>query len=346
MPTTGPTGCVRVRRFLPLPRFDCAPRATVLSAVVRESPDNMTRFFLPLLVVAVLSASCSTDPSASDGTASDTTLQALQALRNEKSDWLDRRQELETTLAEHEKQVQATTRLIHKILDDLSALADRKDLVRSVGVNPPAQLAADFPETEQAVRAAETSFTRHLSLIESNLADSQEQIDRVRNGERIEPETVAQLTATISELRTQVEQQDSTQAVLETTTDSLQQSLAVRNRLLHQIQRKTDSLQQQLRAERRAFIAIGTADALEQRGIIDQRFLRSPELEPLRAERFDTLSVTATRIPLPEAADEVQILSLHRNAPELYTIERGGLLIRDPAAFWDRSKFLIVEIGP
>ena len=317
----------------------------MLSAVVRESPDNMTRFLLPLLVIAVLSASCS-DPSASDGTVSDTTRQALQALRKEKSDWHDRRQELETMLAEHEKQVQATTRLIHKILDDLSALADRKDLVRSVGVNPPAQLAADFPETEQAVRAVETSFTRHLSLIESNLADSQEQVDRIRNGERIEPETVAQLTATISELRAQVEQQDSTQAVFKTTTDSLQQSLAVRNRLLQQIQRKTDSLQQQLQAERRAFIAIGTADALEQRGIIDQRFLRSPELEPLRAERFDTLSVTATRIPLPEAADEGQVLSLHRNAPELYTIERGSLLIRDPAAFWARSKFLIVEIVP
>jgi hypothetical protein len=306
----------------------------------------MTRFLLPLLVVAVFSASCSTDPSASDGTASDTTLQALQTLRAEKSDWLDRQQEMETMLAEHEKQVQATTRLIHKILDDLSALADRKDLVRSVGVNPPAQLAADFPETEQAVRAAETSFTRHLSLIESNLADSQEQIDRVRNGERIEPEIVAQLTATVSNLQAQVERQDSTQTVLETTTDSLQQSLAVRNRLLRDIQRKTDSLQQQLQAERRAYVAIGTGDRLEERGIIDQRFLRAPEVESLQADRFDTLSVTMTRIPLPEEAGEVQVLSLHRHAPELYTIERGSLLVRDPATFWARSKFLIVQIDP
>jgi hypothetical protein len=56
--------------------------------------------------------------------------------------------------------------------------------------------------------------------------------------------------------------------------------------------------------------------------------------------------VTATRIPLPEAADEAQVLSLHRNAPDLYTIERGALLVQDPAAFWARSKFLIVQVDP
>jgi len=306
----------------------------------------MPRIFFVLFLLGMIAASCATDPAASDGAASDTTRQALETLRGENSALIARQQDLETTLAEHERQVQATTRLIHKILDDLSALAVRKDLVRSMGVNPPAQLAADFPETEQAIRAAETAFTRHLSLIESNLEDSQEQIDRVRNGERIEPETVAQLTTTVSDLKEQLQQQDSTQTALQAATDSLRESLAERDAVIRRTREVNDSLERRLRTARRAYVAIGTADALEDRKIIDRRFLRDPEIQRFRAEDFDTVSATTASISFPENAQEAQILSLHRKIPDLYTIESDRLLIHDPAAFWALSRFLILEIDP
>lgn len=306
----------------------------------------MPRLFFVLVLFGMVAASCATDPAASDGPASDTTRQALETLRGENSNLIARQQELESTLAEHERQVQATTRLIHKILDDLSALAVRKDLVRSMGVNPPAQLAADFPETEQAIRAAETAFTRHLSLIESNLEDSQEQIDRVRNGERIEPETVAQLTATVSNLRQQLQEQDSTQTVLQAATDSLQESLAERDEVIRQAREVNDSLERRLRIQRRAYVAIGTSDALEDRNIINQRFLRGPEIKRLQASDFDTLSATTESVSLPANAQEAEVLSIHRKTPELYTLESGRLLIHDPVAFWALSKFLVVEIEP
>ncbi len=297
---------------------------------------------LAALSTVVMLASCSTDePTAA---ARDSTALALQSLQEENAALRAEQQDREVEIREKTVQVQATTRLIHKILDDLAALAVRKDLVRGIRVAPPAQLAADFPQNEQAVRAAESLFTRHLSLIESNLEDSQEQIDRVRNGDRIEPETVADLNARIDGLRDSLRLRDSRRATLQATADSLAARLVSQTRSIHRLRRDTASLHRRIEAQQRAYVAVGTADALEQRGILDQRFLRRDRIERLQPRNFDSVSATTERIAFPDAARDASVLSLHRKAPELYTIDAGTLRIHDPDAFWARSRFLIVKI--
>jgi prefoldin subunit 5 len=289
-----------------------------------------------VLVLSLLLLVTSCSPSSSS--------EAVRTLRQKNADLQERVATLERELDEKDRQVRATTRLIHKILDDLSALADRKDLIRGLGVNPPAQLAADFPENEQSIRAAEAVFTRHLSFIESNLRDSQQQIDRVRNNDRIEPGTVASLEAAVTRLQTETAHYRDTIASLRENADSLAEITAQREATADALRQENDDLRQVTGTLERTYVAIGTGDELEARGIIDQRFLRSPRIVGLQPQRFTETSMSASRIALPAGASDASILSIHQKAPDLYTVANDTLTIHDPRAFWARSKFLIVQV--
>ncbi len=270
--------------------------------------------------------------------------ETVVALNREISELHDEQEALANQLQEKESQIQATTRLANKILDDLAALADRKDLIYGVGVHPPAQLAADFPENESAVRAAESLFTRHLSLIESNLRDSQQRMSRMRSDDSVDPNTVAELESAIDRLRRITAERESTLVRFRSTVDSLSRVAASRESVIDTLQKEKEAFRSTTQALRQAYVAIGTRDELEEKGIIDKRFLRSSRIVDLSPDRFASASTTANRLPLPKGTTGAEILSVHRKSPELYALRDGALEIKDPAAFWAQSKYLVIRV--
>lgn len=249
------------------------------------------------------------------------------------------------TEAAHVKddQIRATTRLVHKMLDDLNAVAAGQGLVRGIGVNPKAQLAADFPQSAKAVKAAETQFMQHLAAIESLLRDSEQQIERVRNSDRVPADAVSTLNGTIDRLREALSNREADVAALQSTVDSLSTSLEALRASHASLKTRNEQLAATNDRYRTAYYVVGTGDELEARGIINQRWLRPTEIRPFDASRFETTTTDVARIDLPDERTAT-VLSPQREHPSLYSVETGALVIHDPAAFWARSKFLIVEI--
>ena len=270
--------------------------------------------------------------------------ETVVALNREISELRDEQEALENQLQEKESQVQATTRLVNKILDDLAALADRKDLIYGVGVHPPAQLAADFPESDSAVRAAESLFTRHLSLIESNLQETQQRVARMRTDDSVAPNTVAELESDIDQLQQMSSERESTLVRLRGTIDSLNRVAETRASAIDTLQATNEAFRSTAQTLKQAYVAIGTSDELEEKGIIEKRFLRPSRIVELSPDRFASTSTATERLPLPEGTTAAEILSVHRKSPELYAFRDGALEIKDPAAFWARSKYLVVRI--
>lgn len=301
----------------------------------------MARFH-PLLVLSLLlvCSGCLNDDVMNDR------VQTLQERNRELRTETDRLQVENERLAEglrvKEEQIRATTRLVHKMLDDLAAVSAGQGLVRGLGMNPKAQLAADFPQSTQAIQAAEAQFVQHLAAIESQLRDSEHQIERVRNSDRVPADALSNLSSTVERLRAALAEREARVASLQGTVDSLAGSVDALNVSNAALKTRNQQLAASNDRFRTTYYVVGTGEDLEARGIINERWLRPTEILPFDADRFETTTADATEIPLPDG-HSAHILSLQKESSALYSVEDDALVIHDPAAFWARSKFLIIK---
>lgn len=242
---------------------------------------------------------------------------------------------------QQEDRIRSVTRLVHKMIDDVAAVSGRKGLVRGVKVDQPLYLEADFPQTERSIRAAERVFIAHLSVIESHLQESEQTELRMRTTESDAAVTaglraqIDVLNETLAGMREQVDQ-------LSALRDSLTGVAATFEADAATLRAENDRMAEATEALRRAYYVVGTAGELSDRSIIDKRFLRAPVVNSIRPDDFTPTSVDTRIIPLDRPVDAV--LSTHRHAPDLYTVEAERIVIHDPAAFWALSRYLIVVV--
>ncbi len=289
-----------------------------------------------LLGVVGLMSGCSEatsrtpDPSTNDSSANDQrTITQLQS-------W---NQRLLIAGRQKDDRIRSVTRLVHKMIDDLSGVSNRQGLVRGVRVDQPVYLRAEFPQTERSIRAAEQQFVRYLSVIESNLQEGEQKIKRMRHGQASSasaPETGG-VDAVVEQLRAAEQKQRELEARVDSLSRILNATRADKTSLLDQ----NDVLAEINEQLRRAYVATGTASSLEADGIIEKRIFRDATMQALDHEKFRVTSTNARSIPFD--GGEATVLSPHQYAPWLYTVEPGHLVIHNPDAFWGISRYLILE---
>jgi len=235
--------------------------------------------------------------------------------------------------------IRSMTRLVYKMIDDLAGVSNRQGLVRGVRFDQPVYLEAEFPQTERSIRAAERQFVAQLSVLESNLQEGQQKVDRLRQDEVEPSESVP--TSALDAARAKLDAAESRAATLAARVDSLErvlnQSVAQSTRL----ESEAEQLAASNEALRRAYVIIGSQAELEAQGVIEKRFLRSATLDRFPTDTFSPTSIDARVIPFEGAS--ATVLSLQRKDPSLYTVEPGRLVIHDPNAFWAYSRYLILE---
>jgi hypothetical protein len=235
--------------------------------------------------------------------------------------------------------IRSVTRLVHKMIDDLSGVSNRQGLVRGVRVDQPVYLRAEFPQTERSIRAAEQQFVRYLSVIESNLQEGEQKMKRMRHGQA--PSESVPEAGGVDAVAEQLRAAEQKQRELEARVDSLDRILDATRADKASLLDQNDILAQSNEQLRRAYVVTGTASLLEEEGIVEKRFFRDATMRPLDHEKFRVTSTNARSIPFD--GNEATVISPHQHAPSLYTVEPGRLVIHDPAAFWAISRYLVVE---
>jgi hypothetical protein len=235
--------------------------------------------------------------------------------------------------------IRSVTRLVHKMIDDLSGVSNRQGLVRGVRVDQPVYLRAEFPQTERSIRAAEQQFVRYLSVIESNLQEGEQKIKRMRHAP--EPAASAPETGAVDAVTEQLRLAEQKRQDLEARLDSLSRILNAAQADKASLLDQNDLLAQSNEQLRRAYFVSGTSSELEEEGIVEKRFLRDATLRSLDHEKFRVTSTNARSIPFD--GDKATVISPHHHAPSLYTVEPGRVVIHNPNAFWDISRYLILE---
>lgn len=235
--------------------------------------------------------------------------------------------------------IRSVTRLVHKMIDDLSGVSNRQGLVRGVRVDQPVYLRSEFPQTERSIRAAEQQFVRYLSVIESNLQEGEQKIKRMRHGQA--PSASVPETGGVDAVAEQLRVAERKQQELEARVDSLDRILNATRADKTSLLDQNDILAQSNEQLRRAYFVTGTASSLEAEGITENRLFRDATMRSLDHEKFRVTSTNARSIPFD--GDEATVISPHQHAPTLYTVEPGRLLIHNPDAFWAVSRYLILE---
>lgn len=297
--------------------------------------------YLALAIVLVLTTGCTeADFSAPVVSASAQESDSSGEKRKTKQlqEWNHR---LVTASRQQEDRIRSVTRLVHKMIDDVAAVSGRKGLVRGVKVDQPLYLEADFPQTERSIRAAERMFIAHLSVIESHLQESEQTLSRMTETEDA-PDATAELRGQIESLNEELTALQEQSKQLTALRDSLTSLTGTLEADVAALQSENERMAASTESLRRAYYVTGTASDLAEQGIIDKRFLRSPTVHSIQPEDFTPTTVDTRILPLDRPADE--ILSTHRHAPSLYTIEADRIVIHDPAAFWALSRYLIVTV--
>ena len=237
--------------------------------------------------------------------------------------------------------IRSVTRLVHKMIDDLSGVSNRQGLVRGVRMDQPVYLRAEFPHTERSIRAAEQQFVRYLSVIESNLQEDEQKIKRMRHGP--EPSQSAPETDAVDAVAEQLRAAERKQMDLEARVDSLHHLLDATRADNVSLVDQNDILAQSNEELRRAYFVTGTVSSLEAKGIVEKRIFRDATIQSVDQEIFRVTSTNARSIPFN--GNEATVLSPHQHAPSLYSVEPGRLVIHDPDAFWAISRYLILATG-
>jgi len=316
-----------------------SPIAAAPFAIAHVSPGAMR---LPALLIATalvvlgmlaLTGCTRTSSSPEEQEARDQERQITQL-----QDW---NQRLLVAGRQKDDRLRSMTRLVYKMIDDVAGVSTRQGLVRGIRVDQPVYLQSEFPRTERSIRAAERQFLMYLSVLESTLQEGEQKVERLRHQQEEEAPT-PDLSGVVASLREELTEAEAHAERWTTVVDSL--SYLADSLRHHQadVEKEKRTLLSTVSSLRQAYVLAESPATLEAKGVIDKRFLRTSSLRSIPTDLFDEVTVETTVVPFVGRA--ATMLSTHRHAPELYTIEPGRLLIHDPDAFWALSRYVVLEV--
>jgi hypothetical protein len=241
------------------------------------------------------------------------------------------------------------TQLINQTLRDLEGLTEREGILRQIRID----VEEGQADSQAGLRTIEDRLNDNLAAIENYIRESKRQRDELREmvkereDDSLPRADLERLQTTIQRLTGLVDEKERTIAALRRETTRLLDRVEV-------LRQQNESLATRNTELRQAFYVIGTEDELERRGIIEKGggvlgIGRTTRIGELNQKHFTSADVSLAEIFIGWDLEEYEILSDHRGSEQLYTFEqRDGevyLSINDPEAFWQISRYLVVEVG-
>ncbi|NBC16208.1 MAG: hypothetical protein GVY18_02705 [Bacteroidetes bacterium] len=244
---------------------------------------------------------------------------------------------------------QAYSGLINQTLRDLEGLTEREGILRQIRID----VEEGQADSQGGLRTIEDRLNDNLAAIENYIRESKRQRDELRQmleqreEEQLPQADLERMQTTIERLSALVDEKERTIAALRRET----------NRLLARVdtlRQQNDSLATRNTELRQAFYVIGTDEDLERKGIIQKDggvlgIGKTTRIDQLDRKHFSTADVSLAEIFIGWDLEDYTILSDHRGSEQLYAFQqRDGevyLSIANPEAFWQISRYLVVEIG-
>lgn len=273
-------------------------------------------------------------------------IQRLETRADSLRDSIDALAAQKTHLAEesstNQKRLRSANELIGEVLNRLSKIAEREDLVREniQDVDSAPDAVENLP-TPNEVRSEMNSY---LTSIASHIRRTRRVIAALEQEVSQRDSKITSLAGTIDELERLVEQREESLAELRTRVDTLAAQLARARDRNEQLVAENEELELRTETMSRAYVTVADKDSLDEAGILNDRFLLPTKLRSLNPDHFTEVEVGTSRIELPVERDEVKIFSAHRHEPDLFEIRDDHLQIQNPGEFWAISRFLIVEV--
>ena len=244
---------------------------------------------------------------------------------------------------QEERHLREATKLINSIIDGLAIIAQRETEARQVITGVGTNLNEEQTGTVN-MENVESRVNQYVNAIGQQIHANKERLAALRETVRTSKANLEAYEHTIRRLRSMLAEKEALVSDLRNEMSELKgrvNALEVENDTLQSVERELRSENQLLR---QAYYVVSTKNDLEQKNILNDRFLRSTELGKLNPEHFVSTDMTVEEIPLPEQRDRAKVFSIHNRKPHLYEIQDERLLINDPEEFWTISRYLIVEI--
>ncbi len=246
-------------------------------------------------------------------------------------------------VAAEERHVREATQLITSITEGLADIAQREAEVREVMTNVGTNLNRERPDTID-MQGVESQIDSYVAAIDQHIQENKERLEQLRNTVRSSKADLAAYESTIRGLKNVLAKKEAIVADLRNDMSELRarvETLEVEKDTLQRVERELRSRNELLR---QAYYVVSTRKDLDEKNIVNDRFLRSTELNQHNPEHFTSIDMTVEEIPLPKQRDKAKVFSIHNREPHLYDIQEERLVINDPEQFWTVSRYLIVEI--
>lgn len=278
----------------------------------------------------------------------------------------DENESLQAQLELSSVYIEDVTEIMDEVQQNLLAIEEREGIIGRISL--------ESQSSESTSRRRSVNVRRELltsiSDIDTFIKENREKMDvlkariasssvRIESLERL----VTNLTASVEEKERNVVQLKDQVRVLEANIASLQGQLRERDVV---IQTKDSTIAEQVAAINEldaeiqtrvveaatAYYVVDTRQTLRTKGLIRERrggFLglkKTTSVGAIMIEHFRGIPKNQSRITLDPSVKNVEIISAHRDRPDLYRFDRSSgsanLVLNDPEGFWSLSDYLVI----
>lgn len=286
--------------------------------------------------------------------------------RRQMSTLKEEKASLETQLRLSSVYIQDVTEIMDEVQRNLNAIEEREGIIGEISLDPSG---VEGNRRQRAVNVRQELLSS-ISDIDAYIQENREKMDvlkdriqksavRIESLERL----VDNLTVTVEEKERSVDLLKKQVRSLEANIASLQGQLRERETVIvakdstiaeqqAAIEEREETIQSQVEEAATAYFVVDSRESLKQRGLIHERrsgFLglkKSTSVGSVLTRYFTSVPKQQPTITLDGSVKDIEIISAHRDRPDLYRFDRSGtgslLILNDPEGFWAISEYLVI----
>ena len=262
--------------------------------------------------------------------------------------------------------IQDVTAIMDEVQKNLNAIEEREDIIGRISLETRDSEDRSRKHVQNVRRELLTSISDIDAFIQDNRTKMDALKDRVaKSAVRIESlerlvdnltVTVEEKERSVNELKAQVQSLEQNVASLQGQVRQHQATIEVKDSTIAEqeatIRAKEEKIQQQAEEAATGYYVVGTKDELRKSGVIRERrsgFLglkKTSYVGSIMTGHFTGVSKEQTTIPLDPSIRDIEIVSAHRDRPDLYRFDKtktgSQLVIMNPERFWAISDYLVI----
>ena len=277
----------------------------------------------------------------------------------------EERASLQTQLQLSSVYIQDVTEIMDEVQRNLNAIEEREGIIGKISLDPSGSEGA----RKRAVNVRQELLTS-ISDIDGFIQENREKMDVLK--ERIQKSAVRieslerlvdNLTVTVEEKERSVDILKQQVRSLEANIASLQGQLRERETVIlakdstiaeqhAAIVERDEAIQTHVEEAATGYYVVDSRESLRRKGLIYERrsgFLglkKATSVGSILTEHFHGVSKRAPAIKLDPSVKDIEIISAHRDRPDLFRFDRSRtgsqLVLIDPEGFWAISDYLVV----